>query len=77
MKKIIFKRKNNQGIIMLKILSLFRDKNIILSLEEISKYLKMYEDKDEIIIELTEMNLEKINELIPELDDEGVNYEVI
>ena len=77
MKKIIFKRKNNQGIIMLKILSLFRDKNIILSLEEISKYLKMYEDKDEILIELTGIDTEKINELIAELDDEDVNYEVI
>lgn len=77
MKKIIFKRNNNQGIIMLKILSLFRDKNIILSLEEISKYLKMYEDKDEILIELTGIDTEKINELIAELDDEDVNYEVI
>lgn len=50
MKKITIKREYNQGITILKVLSYFRDKNIIQSIEEIGNYLDSYEKYDKVEI---------------------------
>jgi hypothetical protein len=39
MKQIIVKRNENEGLNILKILSIFRDKNLISSLEEMAHYM--------------------------------------
>ncbi len=57
---IIIKRKNNKETSILKILSVFRDLDIINSLEEISNYMKNYETEDQISIECEKENLERV-----------------
>ncbi|SEW41753.1 hypothetical protein SAMN05421841_2866 [Chryseobacterium wanjuense] len=73
MKKITIKREYNQGITILKVLSYFRDKNIIQSIEEIGNYLDSYEKYDKVEIN---GDSDKINLVIEELNEYGVIYEV-
>ena len=53
-------RKNNQGVIILKVLSLFRDYNIIKIIQEISEFMMKYEQDDEIIINCDAQSLDEI-----------------
>lgn len=71
--KIIITRKNNANIAILEILSIFRDKNIIKSLEEISNYMKAYEKDDEIKILCDK---EKIDIISRELNDEKIIFRI-
>ena len=69
--KIIIKRIENQQVSILKILSVFRDRNILHSLEEVSNYMKIYERDDQVSIEC---HKEIIHEIIKELDEENIKY---
>ena len=71
--KIIIKRDKNQCLDILKILSIFRDRNILLSLREISNYMKIYEADDQVSIEC---NKETIDEITKELEEENVQYNI-
>lgn len=71
MKQIIVKRKKNQDLSILKVLSIFRDRNLITSLEEIGYYMKMYENNDEVIVESNE---EDLDDIVRNLTNEGVNF---
>lgn len=71
--KIKIERKNNQGIIILKVLSLFRDKNLVNTLEEIGEYMKKYGQKDEIIINCSQYYIDDIKK---NLLDENINFSV-
>lgn len=73
MKKITIKRESNQGVTILKVLSYFRDKNIIRSIEEIGNYLDSYEKYNKIEIN---GDSDKINLVIEELNEYGVIYDV-
>ncbi len=73
MRQIIIKRKENQGLNILKVLAVFRDKNLILSLEDIAYYLKMYEDHDQIIVKSGYDHLDNIFKI---LTDEGVYFKI-
>lgn len=73
MKKITIKREYNQGITILKVLSYFRDKTIIQSIEEIGNYLDSYEKYDKIEIN---GDSDKINLVIEELNEYGVIYDI-
>lgn len=74
MKKILIKRSENKGLILLKVLSLFRDRDIIHSLQEVSEYMKAYEKDDQIVIDC---KMSEFNTIIQELEDENVNYEIL
>jgi len=56
---------------ILKVLSIFRDRNLITSLEEIGYYMKMYENNDEVIVESNE---EDLDDIVRNLTNEGVNF---
>ncbi|UQB68106.1 hypothetical protein [Epilithonimonas zeae] len=71
MKQIIVTRKKNQDLSILKVLSIFRDRNLITSLEEIGYYMKMYENNDEVIVESNE---EDLDDIVRNLTNEGVNF---
>lgn len=72
-KIIIIKKESNKEIFLLHILSIFRDKNIITSLDEFPDYTKAYQEKGEIMIKSTS---EKIEIVIKELDYENIKYEL-
>jgi len=74
MNKIIIKRERNQKLMILKVLSIFRDKGVINSLQEISHFMAKYETENQIIVEF---NKEKTNEIIKELDGENIQYSII
>jgi hypothetical protein len=71
--KIIIKRDENQGLNILKILSIFRDREILHSLQEISDYMKIYEADDQVSIECDK---ETIDEITKELEEENVQYNI-
>jgi len=71
--KIIIKRDENRGLNILKILSIFRDREILHSLQEISDYMKIYEADDQVSIECDK---ETIDEITKELEEENVQYNI-
>lgn len=70
---ITIKRKDNQNANILKILAIFRDKDVVKSLEEISNLMKIYEREDQISIKCSK---EILNNIITELKEENINYSV-
>jgi len=74
MKKILIKRNENKAMILLKVLALFRDRDIIHSLQEVSEYMKAYEKYDQVIVDC---KISEFNTIIQELEDENVNYEIL
>nr|WP_314494652.1 hypothetical protein [uncultured Chryseobacterium sp.] len=73
MKQITIKKNENEGLNILKVLSIFRDKNLISSLEEMAHYMEMYKNDDRIIIKSGENNLDDITRV---LKNENVNFEI-
>ena len=71
--KIIIKRDENQGLNILKILSIFRDRDILHSLQEISNHMKIYEIDDQFSIDCDK---EDIDEIIKELEEENIQYNI-
>ncbi|UFH30747.1 hypothetical protein LNP04_12255 [Chryseobacterium sp. C-71] len=72
--KIRIKRENNQGIVILKVLSLFRDKNLIKSLQEVSEFMKKYEKEDEVTINCDSQNIDEIKS---SLEEENIKYIIL
>ncbi|WP_439480137.1 hypothetical protein [Chryseobacterium aquaticum] len=72
--KIRIKRENNQGIVILKVLSLFRDKDLIKSLQEVSEFMKKYEKEDEVTINCDSQNIDEIKS---SLDEENIKYIIL
>ncbi len=72
--KIKIKRENNQGIVILKVLSLFRDKNLIKSLQEVSEFMKKYEKEDEVTINCDSQNIDEIKS---SLEEENIKYIIL
>lgn len=72
--EIKIKRENNQGIVILKVLSLFRDKNLIKSLQEVSEFMKKYEKEDEVTINCDSQNIDEIKS---SLEEENIKYIIL
>jgi len=72
--KIRIKRENNQGIVILKVLSLFRDRNLIKSLQEVSEFMKKYEKEDEVTINCDSQNIDEIKS---SLEEENIKYIIL
>jgi hypothetical protein len=72
--KIKIKRENNQGVVILKVLSLFRDKDLIKSLQEVSEFMKKYEKEDEVTINCDSQNIDEIKS---SLEEENIKYIIL